>query len=509
MSIDNIFQDELLPKGTSLAGYSYLIKKYSVFSYSRFPSCVSHSHVRDNTTVKGAFTVYDKRYCPREGDIYHLFFALKYENIDLLCLKRIMLKVSAAEVSAFVQDRPTGIYARKIWFFYEWLTQCKLDLPNCPRCQTKPILDSDKYFTSDGEYLSRYRLKNNLLGNRLFSPIIRKTPLLQQFIESGIKQKVTSEIGKVSNSLVARASSFLLLADSKASFAIEGERATVSRIERWGKAVLQAGKYPLSEDEITRLQSIIIKDNRFVQAGLRKEGVFLGERDMDQYPLPEFIGARHDDLKVLLQGLFEADQEMVTSSLDPVLHAVAIAFGFVYIHPLQDGSGRLHRYLLHHVLSERNFSPPAFVFPISSSMLKLIDKYRMVLRNHSAPMMDFIEWKATATMNVEVLNDTRDLYSYFDCTEACEFVYSCVKEAVEKDLPEELHYLKCHDIALAGIRNLLDLPDNVAKSLIIFIRQNSGTLPNKRRLKEFAVLSDEEVFEIETIITEAFKEGRD
>ncbi|HIP51694.1 MAG TPA: hypothetical protein EYG94_06355 [Campylobacterales bacterium] len=30
-----------------------------------------------------------------------------------------------------------------------------------------------------------------------------------------------------------------------------------------------------------------------------------------------------------------------------------IAFSFVYIHPLEDGNGRIHRYLIHHVLAER------------------------------------------------------------------------------------------------------------------------------------------------------------
>ncbi len=36
-----------------------------------------------------------------------------------------------------------------------------------------------------------------------------------------------------------RASSFLLLADSQASFEIEGERVTRNRIENWGKIINQ------------------------------------------------------------------------------------------------------------------------------------------------------------------------------------------------------------------------------------------------------------------------------
>jgi len=90
----------------------------------------------------------------------------------------------------------------------------------------------------------------------------------------------------------SRAASILLLADSRASFEIEGERPPRGRLERWGRAVLQAGKNPLTFDEILRVHGVLIEDTRFVRAGLRPDGVFLGERDHLGDPLPEFIGAR-------------------------------------------------------------------------------------------------------------------------------------------------------------------------------------------------------------------------
>lgn len=52
------------------------------------------------------------------------------------------------------------------------------------------------------------------------------------------------------------------------------------------------------------------------------------------------------------------------ADVDPVLQAAAIAFGFVYVHPLADGNGRLHRCLIHHVLAERTYTPPGMVFPV-------------------------------------------------------------------------------------------------------------------------------------------------
>ena len=65
--------------------------------------------------------------------------------------------------------------------------------------------------------------------------------------------------------------------------------------------------------------------------------------------------------------------------------------------------------------------------------------------------------------------------------------------------------MQCHDRALEGLSNLLDIPDNMAKSLIVFVRQNGGTLPKKRRQNEFSELTNMEERRIKEIITDAFE----
>ena len=144
--------------------------------------------------------------------------------------------------------------------------------------------------------------------------------------------------------------------------------------------MLQAGRNTLTLDEIIRLHNVLIEDTRFVQPGLRPDGVFLGERDHVGDPLPEFIGARPQDLADLMAGLLDANDRMRDDGLDPVLQAAATAFGFVYVHPFEDGNGRLHRCLIHHVLAERRFTPTGMVFPVSSVMLDRIDDYRTTLQ---------------------------------------------------------------------------------------------------------------------------------
>ena len=118
--------------------------------------------------------------------------------------------------------------------------------------------------------------------------------------------------------------------------------------------------------------------------GLRPDGVFLGERDHQGDPLPEFIGARPSDPESLMTGMLETNAHMRQSDLDPVLQAAATAFGFVYVHPFQDGNGRLHRCLIYHVLAERKLTPPGMVFPVSSVMLEQIDRYWETLRRNDA-----------------------------------------------------------------------------------------------------------------------------
>lgn len=499
-----IFQDRTLPDGTRLAGLSAIVQALGVAAPVRQPSCVSEHHVRGSRREDAEWTVFDKRYWPGDEFADHLAFALRHEPIDLLILKRVFAAAPATAIEGMVRAAPTGALARRAWFLSETLTERTLDLEDAPRAAAVDVLDPNSYFTGEPRLSRRHRVRDNLLGHGRFCPIIRRTRTLQSFLKRGLADEARKTLGRTGAHLVSRAASFLLLADSRASFEIEGERPPRSRLERWGRAVLQAGKNALTLDEIVRLQTVLIEDTRFVQTGPRPDGVFLGERDHQGDPLPEFIGARPDDLTDLMKGLLTANERMSGSSLDPVLQAAATAFGFVYIHPFQDGNGRVHRCLIHHVLAERKFTPPGMVFPVSSVMLDRIEEYRTTLQKHTAPLMPFIEWRPTTSRNVEVLNDTADLYRYFDCTETAEFLYACVARTVEHDLPREIEYLRLHDEALRRIMDTVDMPDRLAEDLILFIRRNQGVLPKKRRTGQFSKLEDNEVTQMEEIVRDAF-----
>ena len=498
------FQENTVPPDTRLAGWAALVRAFGVQAPVRHPSVVSEQHVKASHREEGGWNVFDKRYWPGESFGDQLGFALRHENLDLLVLKRLFEAVPQETVTAFVRSAPTGASNRRAWFLYEFLTGRTLDIPDAAEASFTDLLDDRLYFTAAPRLSRRHKVRDNLLGTPVFCPVIRRTEALKEFGARALGAKANEVIGRTGANVVARAASFLLLADSRASFEIEGEKPPRGRLERWGRAVLQAGKNPLTLDEVLRLHTVLIEDTRFTRAGLRPDGVFLGERDHEGDPLPEFIGARPEDLQSLMRGMIAANERMREGELDSVLQAAATAFGFVYIHPFQDGNGRLHRCLIHHVLAERKFTPPGMVFPVSPVMLDRIDTYRDTLRAHSGPLMNFIEWRPTPARNVEVLNNTADLYRYFDCTEAAEFLYACVARAIDKDLPQEIDFLRRNDDAMHRIMNTVEMPDRMAENLIRFIRLNEGKLGRKRREGEFEKLTDDEVVYIEAIVREAF-----
>ena len=253
-----------------------------------------------------------------------------------------------------------------------------------------------------------------------------------------------------------------------------------------------------------RLQEIVIGDTRFVSVGLRDEGGFVGEHDrVTRMPLPEHISARPEDLLALVGGMF-AFEVGPAQQLDAVIAAAILAFGFVYTHPFEDGNGRIHRYLIHHILARRGFNPPGLVFPVSAAIIDRLEGYRGVLEDYSRRMLPCISWSPTETGNVRVQNDTGDFYRYFDATLHAEFLYSCVQRTIEKDIPEEAEFLTRYDRFCAGLTTIVDMPNRTMDLLFRFLHQNDGQLSTRAREMEFSRLDAAEVEKIEILYKQSF-----
>ncbi|QOZ36148.1 Fic family protein [Bradyrhizobium sp. CCBAU 53421] len=498
----SVFRDRRLPEAATPAGYAALIDAYQL--PVPVPHVLSAVGTKHRILEQAGWRIYTPRHAPAPTLEGHLTFALKNEGLDLAILKRLFLAVREDEIAELVKRTPTGLYTRRIWFLYEWLLGRMLNLPTADKVSYVDAVDTDLQFATSGQNSIRHRVRNNLPGTSDFCPLVFKTRALTEFVAQDLKERARVVVSQVPKDLLARTAAFLLFKDSKSSYVIEGERPPQDRIQRWGKVIGEAGRAPLDEAELLRLQRIVIGDERFVRLGFRGEGGFVGEHDREtQGPVPDHISARQEDIACLVRGLIAFDQA-AENQLDPVVAAAVLAFGFVYIHPFEDGNGRIHRYLMHHVLARRGFNPAGIHFPVSAAILDNIGEYKDVLESYSRRLLPCIEWETTPQGNVKVLNDTADFYRFFDATPHAEFLYACVQRTIEQDLPRQARFLRSFDRFRSGVENMIDMPERTFNSLLGFLQQNEGRLSKRARDNEFSRLTPDEVTKIEELYRAAF-----
>jgi hypothetical protein len=301
--------------------------------------------------------------------------------------------------------------------------------------------------------------------------------------------------------------------ETKSSYAIERETPDQKRAQKFADALQEASKRDyLLKESLVALQSTIV-DPRFVNKGWRDEineqnyvgrSVGLAEEEV------HLIAPRPQDLGELMGAYLEAGRQILNAPVHPVIAAALIAYSFVFLHPFSDGNGRLHRFLIHYVLSFRRFAPDGVVFPISATMLHRLQDYDASLESFSKPLLGLVEYKLDAHGRMTVLNDTRDFYRYVDCTFLVEMLFSFVEETIERELPAEIQFLQQYDTARRLMRGIVDLPNRHADLFVRLCLQNKGSLSKaKRQLPEYAQLDGKEIAGLEAAVVEAFGLNKD
>lgn len=492
--------------GGQLLGYSALMDHYALeCPPPRRLTAIASVGQKVTTVAEGVeWTLLPRvsRYRVPENPIEHIGVALKHEGVDLRLLNRLFAQPIANELTAYIESNPAGKYTRRAWFIYEWITGNKLKIVEPYGAQYVPVLDPNLYFARRGSRSTRHKVTNNLPGVPGFCPLFRRTERLAPDRIQELAVEAKRLVSDADPAVLRRALGFMLLNESKGSFGIEGERPPRNRLERWGRIIAEAGSIQLSPAALEDLQrSLIEPDQHHVQLGFRQEGGFVGRHDeRDQTPIPDHVSAQADDLPRLINSLLEAFDLLKKSKFDPVLTAASIGFGFVFIHPFEDGNGRLHRFLIQKALVDMGFNPEGVILPVSATILEDLLGYRAALEDYSGPTLTAVDWEPTERHNVHVLNETAYLYSYFDATRQAEYLLDRLERTVRFSLPAELEYLRRFDDAKMRLAREVDMPDRLASLLIQFCAQNQGRLSPKKRAKFFPEMKDDELTRLEQTI---------
>ena len=354
-------------------GYAALIERYGLdvipnWHISRVTTSGIH---RVNSQAGVTEEVYPPHYWPGDALGDHLEFALKYDGTNLAILALLFQEAVEEDLLKYVRSKPTGKYARRLWFFYEFLTGRTLPLDELKRGNYIDLLEPEEYYTtSPTRRIRRQRVYDNLLGNSRFCPSVRRTTTLQEFGNSDLPSRCRQVINEYVPALVARAVKYLYTKETRSTFAIERITPSATRSERFISVLEQAGKEEfLKKQKLIELQNEIV-DLRFRESDYRKTQNYVGEAVGLQRQLIHFASPKPGDLDDLTDGLEAAHLRMEGGDVPAAIHAATIAYGFVFLHPFEDGNGRIHRFLVHNILARRKFTPLEIIIPVSAAMLE-------------------------------------------------------------------------------------------------------------------------------------------
>src|SRR3990167_2571296 len=324
-------------------GHTWLVKHYGIkvrpLTHRSFLGTTMERRELGNGVVE---EYYIHSYDPGVLPLDQLQFALKYDDLDIDLLRKVLSHITPQEVADFVDKRPSGKFARQIGFWYEELIGKEVPLKNPIRGNYESLLPEERYITTQNVIKnSRWRINNNVMGGRQFLPLIRRTVAVRAIEETDWQGMLAEILSPFSAEILYRAFSYLYFKETKSSFAIEREEPGASRAEKFVALLHHAGEEecPLSEEILIRLQNAIVEE-RYCEKGFRSNQNYVGQAKAYFREIIHTAGIPPEFLKNIMQGLAFCFERSV--GVPPILRAAAISFPFVFIHPFEDGNGRLH-----------------------------------------------------------------------------------------------------------------------------------------------------------------------
>jgi hypothetical protein len=421
----------------------------------------SHIGARDKIELSAEGIVdqtFRSKYAPDIQDpLHHIEFSLKYDDLSLEFLQAVFKKIPAADVVAYIDASPTGRYSRSIGFLYEFLTVKNLSPDKIVTGNYFDLLDEEKYVAGKTVRNARWRINNNLLGNEAFCPIIRRTKLLEETAKVDFKKKIEELSKRYPSNIFHRAIKYLYTKETRSSYEIEKEKPSPARIEKFVSLLLKAGEQPsvkmLSEKNLTLLQNEIV-DARFAATGFRNFQNHIGQSlpNYDEHihyicPPPQYVHS-------MMEGLNTVGEK--TKGISPIIRAAIIAFGFVFAHPFEDGNGRLHRFLIHDMLTRDGIVPSRLIIPVSAHMVNHLKDYDRALEAYSKPAMLRTNYVKNPAGEIQVTNpeDIEGYFRYPDFTAQAVYLANTILYTIADDMTEELDFFLRYDEVKKEMQNI-------------------------------------------------------
>jgi hypothetical protein len=440
---------------------------------------------------------------PDDTVVAHLAFALKHEIVHLEFLARLFSVMAQHELEEWIRREPSGAYARRAGFLFEWLMASQLGVPDTPSGNYVDALDPDKYVVaSRPSNVQRWRVRDNMPGTRTFCPMVLRTEAVRALEGYDCKAALESLEVEFGADIVMRSAVWLSIKESRASFAIEHEEKQVDRVKRFAAVMeLRCGQNgdPLALQTLTELQTDIL--GLATRYGVRRSPVIVG-RTRGFTDVVDYIGPHWDDIDALLDGLQAALAR--TSGAPAILRAGIASFGFVYIHPMADGNGRISRFLINDFLRRDGAVPAPFILPVSATIMNSAREragYDHALEVLSKPLMrKYQEYYRFGTEYVcpdgvrsnfyfDAYADALPAWRYPDLTHQCEYLGNVVRLTIEDEMSREAGFLRDMDRAREGVKNHLEGPNADIDQIIRSLRENAWK-PSNKLLKTFPQLAN-------------------
>lgn len=491
---------------TDLAGFAALENRLGLLPVQPLTSTCIIGKSR-STSQNNGFRVetFVANYEPEDTIRGHFEFGLKYDDLNFEWLSRFFEKTEPQWIVEWIKKQPASLYARKTAFFYEWFTADLLDVTDTTATTYEDAIDSDKYLSSSESVKNkRWKILDNLPGSRVFCPLIRFTKELKESIDFNLTKELDALDEKFGADLLIRSAAWLTFNESKASFMIEKEQDRSNDIKRFASAMaLFCGKIdaPLSNESLTTFQNEVL-GKRALRTGIRKSPVFIGTAAHHGVTVVHYIAPPSNKIHELMDGLRDFERKtrkplsagLLTESSQSVVRSSAIAFAFVYIHPLADGNGRVHRLLINDTLIRDGLIPPGVILPISSTIVKsstrrgeyigvLESLSKRLMRKHNTDYR-FGEYKTcedgvSTDFEFDGYDDALHFWRFQDLTSHCKYMANVIKITVTENMTDEAQYLAIHDDARMRLKTVFEMPDQDADRIIRSLRENKGQISNK------------------------------